>query len=136
MYSISDTIKFFAAMGGLVAGYIFGEMDGLFIALLIFIVIDYLTGVIAAIYNRKLSSEVGFKGILKKIMILILVAVAHVIDQYVMHCGSSCRTAVIFFYLANEGISILENVSRLDLPVPEKLKKVLEQIKEKDENNT
>ena len=91
---------------------------------------DYVTGVLVAIYQKKLSSSVGFKGIAKKIIIFILVAVAHVLDANVMNMGSAMRTAVIFFYLSNEGISILENVTKMGLPVPQKLKDVMAQIQE------
>ena len=105
-------------------------MDGLLYALIAFVIVDYITGVLVAIYKKKLSSAVGFKGITKKIVIFLLVAVAHVLDSQVMNMGSAMRTAVIFFYLSNEGISILENVTKMGLPVPQKLKDVMEQIQE------
>lgn len=92
-------------------------------------VIDYLTGVLAAIYERKLSSEVGFKGIAKKVVIFCLVALGNIIDVQIIGEGSVIRTAIIFFYISNEGISIVENAGRLGLPVPQKLKDVLEQLK-------
>ena len=90
---------------------------------------------LAAIYTRQLSSEVGFKGIAKKVAIFLLVGVGNVIDIEILKAGAVLRTAVIFFYLSNEGISIIENAARLELPVPEKLISVLEQIKEGDEND-
>ncbi|MDY4785123.1 phage holin family protein [Pygmaiobacter massiliensis] len=119
----------FAALGGFL-GYWLGGLDGFLIALLAFVAIDYLTGVMVAIMQKKLSSEVGFRGICKKVLIFALVAVGHIIDTQLLKDGSVIRTAVIFFYLSNEGISILENASIIGLPVPEKLKSVLEQLKE------
>ena len=129
---VFDFLKYYAALVGVAAGAILGPMDGLFIALIIFIVMDYLTGVMVAILEKRLSSEIGFKGICKKILIFVLVALANIIDVYVMKCGAAVRTSVIFFYLANEGISILENVSKTGLPVPEKLRKILDQLNEED----
>lgn len=124
----------FAAIGGAL-GAVLGGWDGFLYALIAFVVIDYLTGVLVAILNHKLSSSVGFHGIAKKVVIFFLVAVAHIIDAYIIQNGSVIRTAVIFFYLSNEGISILENVSLLGLPVPQKLKDVLEQLKDREEGN-
>ena len=122
-----------AAVGGFF-GWFVGGLDGFIYALVVFVVVDYLTGLMAAAVEKKLSSEVGFKGIFKKVVIFCLVAVGHIIDCYIIQDGSVLRTAVIFFYLSNEGISILENASRIGLPVPEKLKAVLEQLhKEKEE---
>ncbi len=121
----------FAGIGGF-AGCFLGGLDGFLYALLIFVVMDYLTGIMVAIIQKKLSSEVGFKGIFKKILIFAMVGVAQVIDTQIVGIGSVLRTAVIFFYLSNEGISILENVTLIGLPVPEKLKAALEQIKEDD----
>lgn len=120
------------ALGGAL-GAVLGGMDGFLIALIIFVVIDYITGVLVAIERHRLSSEVGFKGIAKKIAIFCIVALATVIDAHVIKDGSVIRMSVIFFYLSNEGISILENVSMLGLPVPRKLKNVLEQLKEDEE---
>ena len=119
----------FAALGGAV-GAVMGGFDGFLYALIVVVVVDYLTGVMAAVLNKKLSSEVGFHGIFKKVVIFALVAVGHIVDAYVIQNGSVIRTAVIFFYLSNEGISILENASVLGLPVPQKLKDVLEQLKD------
>ena len=119
----------FAALGGAV-GAVMGGFDGFLYALIVFVVVDYLTGVMAAVLNKNLSSEVGFHGIFKKVVIFALVAVGHIVDAYVIQNGSVIRTAVIFFYLSNEGISILENASVLGLPVPQKLKDVLEQLKD------
>ena len=120
----------FAAVGGWL-GWILGGLDGFLYALVAFVVIDYLTGVMGAIVEKKLCSAVGAQGIFKKVLIFAMVAVAHVIDAQVLGVagdGSAIRTAVIFFYLANEGVSILENTSRLGLPVPDKLKNVLAQL--------
>ena len=119
----------FAALGGAV-GAVMGGFDGFLYALIVFVVVDYLTGVMVAVLNKNLSSEVGFHGIFKKEVIFALVAVGHIVDTYVIQNGSVIRTAVIFFYLSNEGISILENASVLGLPVPQKLKDVLEQLKD------
>ncbi|TCL60583.1 toxin secretion/phage lysis holin [Kineothrix alysoides] len=119
----------FAAIGLMLGRYL-GGMDGLLYALVAFVVVDYITGVLVAIYKKKLSSAVGFKGIAKKIIIFLLVGIAHVLDSQVMNMGSAMRTAVIFFYLSNEGISILENVTKMGLPVPQKLKDVMAQIQE------
>ena len=119
-----------AAIGGLLGGFL-GGLDGFLYALIAFVVIDYITGVMCAVVNKKLSSEVGFKGIFKKILIFCMVAVGHIIDTRILGVagdGSAIRTAVIFFYLANEGISLLENTTRLGLPVPDKLKEVLAQL--------
>lgn len=119
----------FAALGGAV-GAVMGGFDGFLYALIVFVVVDYLTGVMVAVLDKKLSSEVGFHGIFKKVVIFALVAVGHIVDFYVIQNGSVIRTAVIFFYFSNEGISILENASVLGLPVPQKLKDVLEQLKD------
>lgn len=117
----------FTAIGGWL-GWFLGGCDGLVIALLVFVVIDYITGVMCAIADKKLSSSVGFKGICRKVLIFALVGVAHIIDAQVIKTGSVLRTAVIFFYLSNEGVSLLENAAHLGLPIPEKLKDVLEQL--------
>ena len=127
----------FTAVGGWL-GYFLGGCDGLLIALVVFAVTDYITGVMCAIADKKLSSEIGFKGICRKVIIFMLVGIAHVLDSNVIATGSVLRTAVIFFYLSNEGVSLLENAAHLGLPVPEKLKDVLEQLhdragKEKEE---
>ena len=122
----------FAAVGGWL-GYFLGGCDGLLIALVVFVVVDYATGVMCAIADKKLSSEVGFKGICRKILIFLLVGIANVLDAEVLKTGSVLRTAVIFFYLSNEGISLLENAGHLGLPIPEKMKKVLEQLHDRSE---
>ena len=116
------------AIGGFL-GYFLGGMDGFLYALIAFVVIDYITGLMVAAIQKKVSSEVGFKGICKKVLIFILVGVANIVDRQIIGNGSAIRTAVIFFYLSNEGISILENTALIGLPVPQKLRDVLEQLK-------
>lgn len=122
-----------AAVGGSI-GWFLGGMDGLVYALLIFLTIDYITGLMSAVLERKLSSHVGFKGIFKKMLILAFVGIGNVLDLYVLEQGSAIRTAVIFFYLANEGISIIENSSKIGLPVPEKMKLLFQEIQSKGDN--
>ncbi|MCD8336242.1 MAG: phage holin family protein [Lachnospiraceae bacterium] len=122
----------FTGIGGWL-GYFLGGCDGLLYALLAFVVVDYLTGVMCAVSDRKLSSEVGFKGICRKVLIFLLVGIGSILDAQVIGTGSVLRTAVIFFYLSNEGISILENAAHLRLPVPDKLKLVLEQLHDRAE---
>lgn len=124
----------FSAIGGWL-GWFLGGCDGLLYALLAFVVIDYITGVMCAIVNKKLSSEVGFKGLFKKILIFALVGIGHILDSQVIGSGSVLRTAVIFFYLSNEGISLVENAAFLGLPIPGKLKAVLEQLHERSEED-
>ena len=122
----------FAAVGGWL-GYFLGGCDGLLYALIAFVVIDYLTGVMCAVIDHKLSSEVGFKGIFKKVLIFLLVGIGHIIDTHVIGSGSVLWTAVIFFYISNEGVSLIENAAHLGLPIPEKLKTVLEQLHDRAE---
>ena len=117
----------FTGIGGWL-GYFLGGWDGLLYALIAFVAIDYVTGVMCAISNHTLSSEVGFKGICRKVLIFLLVGIGSILDAHVIGSGSVLRTAVIFFYISNEGVSILENTARLGLPVPEKIKVVLEQL--------
>ena len=122
----------FATVGGWL-GYFLGGYDGLLYALLAFVVLDYITGIMCAVADKKLSSAVGFKGICRKVLIFLLVGVANVLDVEVLKTGSVLRTAVIFFYLSNEGISLLENAGNLGLPIPENMKKVLEQLHDRAE---
>ena len=123
-----------AAIGGWL-GYFLGGMDGLMIALIVFMVLDYITGMMCAVIDKKLSSAVGFKGICRKVLIFVLVGIGNLVDVYVLGEGGALRTAVIFFYLSNEGISFLENAGHLGLPIPEKLKDVLEQLHDKGGND-
>lgn len=122
----------FSIIGGWL-GYFVGGMDGLMIALLLFMVLDYITGLMCAVADKQLSSSVGFKGICKKVLIVMLVGVAHVVDMYVVGSGNALRSAVVCFYLSNEGVSMLENAAHLGLPVPDKLKGVLAQLHNRDE---
>lgn len=122
----------FSAVGGWL-GYFLGGCDGLLYALIAFVVIDYITGVMCAIINRELSSAVGFKGIFRKVLIFLLVGIANIIDVQVIGTGAVLRTAVIFFYISNEGVSLLENAGHLGLPVPEKIRSVLEQLHDRAE---
>ena len=121
----------FSALGGFL-GWFLGGADGFLYALIAFVVIDYATGVLCAIADKNLSSEVGFKGICRKVLIFLLVGIANIIDVQVIQTGSVLRTAVIFFYLSNEGVSLTENAAHLGLLVPEKLKAVLEQLHDRD----
>ena len=109
-------------------GYFVGGVDGLMTTLIIFMVIDYITGLMCAVADKKLSSAVGFKGICKKVLIILLVGVAHIVDLHVVGTGSALRSAVVCFYLSNEGVSLLENTAHLGLPIPEKLKDILKDI--------
>lgn len=124
----------FAAVGGGI-GWFFGELDGFFYALLAFVVIDYLTGVMCAIADRSLSSEVGFRGIFRKVLIFVMVGAGHILDAQVIGSGDALRTAVIFFYISNEGVSLLENAAHIGLPVPEKLKDVLAQLHDREKRD-
>ena len=124
----------FAAVGGGI-GWFFGELDGFFYALLAFVVIDYLTGVMCAIADRSLSSEVGFRGIFRKVLIFVMVGAGHILDAQVIGSGDALRTAVIFFYISNEGVSLLENAAHIGLPVPEKLKDVLAQLHDREKGD-
>ncbi len=121
-----------AAVGGWL-GWFLGGCDGLLYALIAFVVVDYITGIMCAIVDKKLSSSVGFKGIFKKVLIFALVGVANILDVNVIGTGSVLRTAIVFFYISNEGVSLLENAGHLGLPIPTKLKEVLEQLHDRAE---
>ena len=121
----------FGAIGAFL-GWFLGGLDGFLYVLLIFMVVDYITGVLCAVNEHKLSSEIGFRGLTRKVLILLLIGIAHCLDIYLLKNGSAIRTATIFFYISNEGISLLENTSRLGLPVPDKLKSILQQLHDKD----
>lgn len=122
----------FSALGGFI-GWFLGGADGFLYALIAFVAVDYITGVMCAIADKKLSSAVGFKGICRKVLIFVLVGIGNLVDVYVLGQGGVLRTAVIFFYLSNEGVSFLENAGHLGLPIPQKLKDVLEQLHDKTE---
>lgn len=117
----------FAAIGGWL-GWLLGGYDGLLYALIAFVVIDYITGVMCAVSDHTLSSEVGFRGICRKVLIFLLVGIANILDVHVIGTGSVLRTAIIFFYISNEGVSLLENAGHLGLPIPKKLKDILAQL--------
>lgn len=122
----------FAAVGGWL-GYFLGGCDGLLYVLIAFVAIDYITGVMCAISDKTLSSEVGFKGICRKVLIFLLVGIGNIIDVQVLGSPGVLRTAVIFFYLSNEGVSLLENAAHLGLPVPDAIKTVLEQLHDRSD---
>ena len=133
MKEFRNAIQFvFTAVGGWL-GWFLGGCDGLLYALIAFVVADYITGVMCAIIDHKLSSEVGFKGIFRKVLIFMLVGAANILDVHVIGTGSVMRTAIIFFYISNEGVSLLENAGHLGLPIPEKLKAVLAQLHDRAE---
>lgn len=135
MKEIWNSIQFvIAAIGGWI-GYFLGGCDGLVYALLAFVAADYITGIMCAVVDKRLSSEIGFKGICKKVLIFILVGMANILDTQIIGNGCIVRSAVIFFYISNEGISILENAGHIGLPIPQKLKDVLEQLHEKSKED-
>ena len=129
-------IQMAAAMIGGWLGYFLGGLDGLMIALIIFMVLDYITGLMCAVSDKKLSSAVGFKGICKKVLILMLVGVANVVDIHIVGTGSALRSAVICFYLSNEGLSLLENAAHIGLPIPDKMKDVLAQLHGREDKSS
>lgn len=124
----------FTALGGYL-GWFLGGVDGFMYALITFIVIDYITGLMVAVLERKLSSEIGFRGIFKKVLIFTFVGIGNIIDVYLIKNGSAIRTAVIFFYVSNEGISIIENSAKIGLPIPQKLRDILKQLNKEDDIN-
>lgn len=131
MKELWNALQFALVAVGAWLGWFLGGMDGLIYAMLVFVIADYATGVMCAVSDKHLSSEIGFKGICKKVLIFVLIGVANLIDIYIIKSGSMLRTATIFFYLSNEGISLLENAAHLGLPVPQKIKDILKQLNEK-----
>lgn len=127
--AINTAQLLFTALGGYL-GWFFGGFDGLMYALVAFVVMDYLTGVMLAVVQKRLSSQIGFKGLFKKVLIFFFVGMGSIIDLYILEKGGAVRTAVVFFYLSNEGLSILENAALLGLPIPGKLKGILLDLKE------
>jgi len=123
----------FFALGAIVGGFLGGK-DGLLYALLVLVILDYITGVLNAIDQKRLSSSVGYKGIARKVLIFVLVGTANVVDVYILGKAGVLRATVIFFYISNEGISILENASYLGLPIPQKFQSILKQLHQKEEN--
>lgn len=124
---IEDCKFIFAFIGGIL-GWIFGGFDPLIYALTAFVAIDYITGILLAIHDKKISSEVGYKGIVKKFLIFMIVSMGNILDTYILGTGSTLRTLVIIFYLTNEGFSILENAGQLGLPIPKKLRDAIQKL--------
>ena len=124
-------IRLWSASIGAVLGNFIGGNDGLLYALIVFVVVDYITGVLCAVLEKNLASSIGFRGIFQKVMIFLLVGIANVLDTKILGAGAMLRSAVIFFYVANEGISIMENAGRMGLPIPEKMKGVFQQLHDK-----
>lgn len=135
MKDVISVIQIMVSVIGAYIGRILGGIDGFLYALIIIVIIDYITGIMMAIVEKKLSSEIGFKGIARKVLIFLLVGVANIIDSKLLANGSAIRTAVIFFYISNEGISILENSARMGLPVPTKFRDVLAQLNKEEDIN-
>jgi toxin secretion/phage lysis holin len=132
MKDVISTIQLiFTAIGGYI-GWFLGGFDGLIYSLVAFVVIDYITGLMVAVLEKKVSSSIGFKGIFKKVLIFTFVGIGHIVDFHIIKNGSAVRTAVIFFYLSNEGLSIIENSVKVGLPIPEKLKQVFLSMKEEN----
>ncbi len=133
MSKIQIIIDSIAGAVGAVLGFMYGEVTGLFWALIAFMATDYITGVVVAAINKQLSSEVGFRGLAKKLMILVFVSLGHIADMYVLGGTPVAMSAVMLFYIANEGLSIIENAGNLGLPVPKKLKDIMVQLKKESE---
>lgn len=133
MSKIQIIIDSIAGAVGAVLGFMYGEVTGLFWALIAFMALDYITGVIVAVIEKRLSSEVGFRGLAKKFLILVFVAVGHIADTYILGGTPAAMSAVMLFYIANEGLSIIENAGNLGLPVPKKLKDIMAQLKKESE---
>lgn len=134
MSKIQIIIDSIAGAVGAVLGFMYGEVTGLFWASIAFMALDYITGVVVAIIEKRLSSEVGFRGLAKKFLILVFVAVGHIADTYILGGTPAAMSAVMLFYMANEGISIIENAAALGLPVPKKLKDIMVQLKKESES--
>lgn len=128
---MKDIINTFISILGTTFVYIYGGLDVALQCLIISIILDYLTGLIKSYINKSLSSSIGFKGILKKIGILILVALAVLVDRITGETGS-IRTLVIYYFVANEGLSIIENLGEAGLPIPSNLKNALDSLKDKN----
>ena len=124
---------FFASLGGILGDAV-GGFDSLFYALVAFVTLDYVTGVLLAVYNKKLSSAIGFRGINKKVLIFLIIATGSIIDQYVIKSGNTLRTLLIMFYLSNEGLSIIENTGKMGVPLPKKLKDTIEKLSDEEDS--
>lgn len=129
MKDIANHLKFIVSGVGGYLGWLLGGVDRFLYVLVVFVIVDYITGVMLAVLERRVSSDIGFRGIFKKVLMFLMVAIGHIMDFYLIKGGSTIRTTIIFFYISNEGISIIENASKIGLPVPEKLKKILEDLK-------
>ena len=129
----NPTLKTISAAIGASVGYFIGGVDAMMEALLLFMALDYLTGVMCAVLDKSLSSAVGFRGIFKKMMILILAGTAHIVDAQIIGSGDAIRSAVICFMLCNEGLSILENAGHIGIPIPPPLKAALVQLQKTDD---
>lgn len=133
---IERLVKTLSAAGCGAAGFFFGDMDGLLIALISFVCLDYITGIIVGAARHKLNSQVGFKGICKKALILIIVAEAHIIDAYVLGGSKAVfRSAACGLFIANEGLSIMENAGKLGLPLPKRIRSFLEQLRDSSDKD-
>lgn len=132
---MNKIVQTIVALACAIFGLLWGEVDGLIKALIIFIILDYCTGVLVAVKKKELSSEIGFVGIIKKVFIMIFVAVGHVLDAYVIGEGAMCRGAVAGIFIANEGLSILENGAIFGLPIPKKVKAILLQLRGRGEDD-
>ena len=128
MKSLWHGLQAVIVVSGGCLGWFLGGWDGFLFALVTFVSIDYLTGIMCAVINKNLSSSIGAKGIFKKMLIFALVGIGHTIDMHLIGDGNAIRTAVIFFFIGNESISLLENASRVGLPIPQKLKDILAQL--------
>lgn len=131
MSKLWNVISIVFATIGVWLGLFIGPVNGLLIALICFVITDYVTGIASAIVRKQLSSSVGFKGLARKVLIFLIVGIANVLDVYVLGANAVLRSAVIFFYMANEGLSIIENAGEIGLPIPKKLKEVLAQLRKK-----
>jgi toxin secretion/phage lysis holin len=136
MKDLIDTLQIIFTAIGMYIGWFIGGFDELLYALVAFIVIDYITGIMVGIIEKKLSSSIGFRGIFKKVLIFMFVGVGHTIDFYILKNGSAVRTAVIFFYLSNEGLSILENSGKIGLPIPNSLRNIFKDLNKEDEEDS
>lgn len=135
MDNVIKNIQAVLTLIGGALGYFIGGLDGLMIVLLVLMGIDYITGVMCGIVDKKLSSKVGFLGICRKVLILLMVGIANILDVNIIQTGSMLRSATLFFYISNEGLSVLENAAKLGLPIPQKIKDVLEQLHDKSEKD-
>lgn len=133
---MNNIIKVISGVGGGIVGFLWGDMDGFLICMLVFMGIDYITGVVSAYRNNILDSRIAFSGFLKKIMLLLIVVMANLLDILILKRPGSLRTIVLFYYIGNDGISILENAALMGIPIPKRLKDALAQLKEnEDETN-